>query len=92
MKEELINQIKSLSNDLDKLYSDKVSFRNHCYLRIAYDNTCSNKWDLVVSRPFVKNATLLQLNTSLDYLLRYKNDFTTLISDNIKSLKYRKKL
>lgn len=92
MKEELINQIKSLSNDLDKLYSDKVSFRNHCYLRIAYDNTCGDKWDLVVNRPFIKNATLLQLTISLSYLLRYKNDFTTLISDNTKSLQYRKKI
>lgn len=91
-RESLINQIKLLSNDLDKLYIDKVSFRNHCYLRIAYDNTCGNKWDLIVEKPFIKNATLLQLTTSLDYLIKYKNNFVTVMSDNDLSLQYRKKL
>lgn len=90
-KKELVNQIKGLSNYLDKLYNSRTNFRNHCYLRIAYDNTCGGKWDLLVSKPFVDNATTDQLATALDYLNRYKDDFTCLITDNKKSLKFRNK-
>lgn len=90
-KEDLKNQIKSLSNYLDKLYNSRTSFRNHCYLRIAYDNTCNNKWDLLVNKPFVDNATTDQLTTALDHLNRYKDDFTCLLTDNKKSLKFRNK-
>lgn len=90
-KKELINQIKSLSNYLDGLYESKTNFRNHCYLRIAYDNTCGGKWDLLVNKPFVDNATPVQLTTAVEYLNRYKNDFEVLVSDNKKSLNFRKR-
>lgn len=92
MKTDIVNEIKEVSNYLDKLYAKHTSFRNHCYLRIAYDNTCNRKWDEVVQKPFVKNATELQLNASLKYLVKYKDDFTALLSDNQKSLKLRGKL
>jgi hypothetical protein len=91
-KEELVYQIKIVSNYLDKLYANKTRFRNHCYLRIAYDNTCNNKWDIVVHKPYIKNATEIQLNTTLQYLNKYKYDFNEVLSDNHKSLKFRNKI
>lgn len=91
LQERLANEIKSLAMLLDQYYSDKTSFRNHCYLRIAYDNTCSDKWDNVVKKPFIKNANLSQLVTSLEKLRKYKNNFELLISDNKKSLKFRQR-
>lgn len=91
LQERLANEIKSLAMLLDKHYTDKTSFRNHCYLRIAYDNTCSDKWDNVVEKPFIKNASLPQLVSSLKNLKKYQQDFEVLVSDNKKSLNFRQK-
>ena len=86
----LIKEIIKLSNLLDKQYYAQGRFRNHCYLRIAYDKVCNDKWDLQVKRPFIENAPVIKLNQALDYLKQYKVDYSILIEDNIQSLRYRK--
>ena len=86
---ELISEIKRLSNLLDNRYKNELNFRNHCYLRIAYDNITSDKWDTKVTRPFVKNATILQLQFAIDLLNKYLYDKLILLSDNDKSLNFR---
>ncbi len=90
-KNTLIASIKKLSNELDTHYGAELNFRNHCYLRIAYDATIAKKWDLVIKRPFTKYANEIQLQKVIDLLLIYKTDTTKLLQDNEKSLNYRKK-
>ena len=86
---ELISEIKRLSNLLDDQYKNELNFRNHCYLRIAYDNITDDKWDNKVAKPFVKNATNLQIQYAIDLLHKYVSDKLILLSDNDKSLEYR---
>ena len=43
-----------LANELENIYHN-LNFKNHCYLRIAYDNTIDAKWDTVINRPFTIN-------------------------------------
>ena len=90
-KNMLISTIKRLSNELDLQYSAELNFRNHCYLRIAYDNIVGNKWDVVIKRPFTKYATNNQLQNAAAALLLYKSDKKKLLTDNEKSLGFRKK-
>ena len=90
-KNMLISTIKRLSNELDLQYSAELNFRNHCYLRIAYDNIVDNKWDVVIKRPFTKYATDNQLQNAAAALLLYKSDKKRLLTDNEKSLGFRKK-
>lgn len=85
----LVNEIKRLSNLLDVQYSNELNFRNHCYLRIAYDNTTQDKWDNKVAKPFVKYATNLQLQNTVKLLNIYLSDKLILLSDNDKSLNFR---
>ena len=87
----LIATIKKLSNELDTHYSAELNFRNHCYLRIAYDATIAKKWNLVIKRPFTKYASEIQLQNAIDLLLVYKFDKKKLLKDNEKSLEFRKK-
>ena len=87
----LIANIKQLSNELDSQYNGELNFRNHCYLRIAYDNTVNNKWDIVVKKPFTKYANEHQLETALNFLKLYLSDKKRLINDNEISLAFRKK-
>ena len=79
-----------LANELEKQYPD-LNFRNHCYLRIAYDNAVDAKWDTVISRPFTAKASLTQVNTANWFLSLYKTDKYLLLEHNKISLKYRKK-
>ncbi len=88
-KTALISEIKRLSNLLDKQYNNELNFRNHCYLRIAYDNTTNEKWDNKVAKPFVKYAKNEQLQNAVDLLNIYLSDKLTLLSDNEKSLNFR---
>ncbi len=74
-----------LSNSLDKQYYAQGRFRNHCYLRIAYDKVCND-----VKRPFIEHAPVIKLHQALEYLQKYKVDYSILIEDNIQSLSYRK--
>ena len=86
------NEIIRLSNLLDEQFAEELSFRNHCYLRIAYDNTVKNKWDNVIQKPFNKNATDVQLKNALLLLNSYVSNKKLLLKHNISSLQFRKKL
>jgi hypothetical protein len=79
-----------LANDLQKQYID-LNFRNHCYLRIAYDNAVHSKWDTVVDRPFIANANLIQLTRAKWFLGLYKTDKELLLQHNKISLTFRNK-
>jgi hypothetical protein len=80
-----------IANILEKQYPS-FNFRNHCYLRIAYDNAVLAKWDNVVSRPFAKNASVYFKVVANENLKMYLEDKGLLIEHNQNSLKYRKKL
>ena len=88
-KIKFIDEIKKLSNFLDKKYSSELNFRNHCYLRIAYDNVTGDRWDKQVSKPFVKYATMAQLESVIKKLNIYTSDKLVLIADNDNSLIFR---
>ena len=90
-KNKLIEQVKKLSNELDVQYNTELNFRNHCYLRIAYDTTVNDKWDAIIKRPFTKYATEIDLLKAITFLETYKKDKNVLIKDNDKSLIFRKK-
>ena len=87
----LRKEIIRLSNQLDEQFAKELEFRNHCYLRIAYDNTVKNKWDIIVNRPFTKNATEEQLKNALLLLNKYVTDKQLLFSHNDLSLGFREK-
>lgn len=91
LQKQIALEIIELSNFLDSQYRAKSNFRNHCYLRIAYDKATESKWDLTIQRPFVENADLKILSLALESLRSYKTDFSALLVDNQKSLTYRKK-
>ena len=86
------NEIIRLSNFLDAHYASELNFRNHCYLRIAYDNTINNKWDNVVAKPFIKNASEDQLNSVVGLLKNYTINKDLLIKHNLLSLAFRQKI
>ena len=87
----LVEEIKRMSNLLDTHYANKLNFRNHCYLRIAYDAVVQDKWDVKVNKPFVKYATENQLENALALLNTYFTDKQHLLADNEKSLLFREK-
>ena len=79
-----------LANELEKQYTD-LNFKNHCYLRIAYDNVVGTKWDTVISKPFTKMAIIEQVNKASELLMSYKTNKELLLEHNKISLTYRKK-
>ena len=83
-------EIKRLSNTLEKQFETQLNFKNHCYLRIAYDNTANNKWDNVIAKPFIKNANEMQLKNAVFLLNKYTSDKELLLKHNLKSLGFRK--
>ena len=87
----VIAEIKRISNELETQYSVELNLRNHCFLRIAYDATFQNKWDLKIKRPFTKYANENQLQSAIDLLSIYKFDKKRLLEDNKRSLDFRKK-
>lgn len=87
---QLADDIIVLSNVLDKQYDKALNFRNHCYLRIAFDVTVNNKWDTKVEKPFIKYASEAQLQSALALLRGYLLDKQLLLIDNEKSLAFRK--
>lgn len=87
----LVLEIKKLSNELDSFYSKTFFFRNHCYLRIAYDSVVSDVWNKKIKRPFINNADNNQLNKVVLLLNEYKVNKEKLLFDNNKSLTYRNK-
>ena len=66
-----------------------LNFDNHCYLRIALDNTLGVKWDTKISRPAYRNLTMEQLNSVIHLLRRYFYDEALLLQHNTRSLEYR---
>lgn len=87
---QLATDITVLSNVLDGHYTEELNFRNHCYLRIAFDVTVNNKWDTKVGKPFTKYASEAQLQNALALLKGYLIDNQLLLIDNEKSLAFRK--
>ena len=88
-RREIISKIKHLSNELDKLYENELNFRNHCYLRIAFDASIGDKWDLQIKRPFVQYASKNLLEKVLFSLNEYVSNKQLLLSNNNESLLYR---
>jgi len=86
---QLAFEITVLANVLDKHYNKELNFRNHCYLRIAFDATVNNKWDTKVEKPFTKYASEAQLQNALALLRGYLLDKQLLLIDNEKSLAFR---
>jgi len=86
---QLAFDITVLSNVLDKHYKKELNFRNHCYLRIAFDATVNNKWDTKVGKPYTKYASEAQLQNALALLKGYLLDKQLLLMDNEKSLAFR---
>jgi hypothetical protein len=82
--------IAQLANELEGIYPD-LNFKNHCYLRIAYDNAVDGKWDTLVNKPFTANSSLEQRYTAASFLKMYKTDKYLLLEHNKISLTYRKK-
>lgn len=88
----LLLEINSLANHLDALYRKELNFRNHCYLRIAFDMVIGDKWDTKINRPFLKNASETQLENVVVLLKSYTTEKRNLQTDNTKSLAYRLKV
>ena len=78
-----------IANGLEKQYTD-LNFKNHCYLRIAYDNAVSGKWDTLVNRPFTKNASTFYIHEANLFLCSYITNKNLLLQHNKISLEYRK--
>lgn len=74
---------------LAEQYAD-LNFDNHCYLRIALDNTIGAKWDTKIPRPAYKHLSIKQLDKVLNLLRQYQMDKTVLLIHNQISLDYRK--
>lgn len=77
-----------LGNQLPQIYKH-LNLDNHCYWRIALDNTLSTKWRDVVTSPAYKNISEEQLNHVIHLLERYKDDERLLLEHNRVSLAYR---
>ena len=84
------NAYLGLPEELAAKYPD-LNFDNHCYLRIALDNTLGAKWDSQITRPAYKNLDGSQLNEVRELLRKYKEDRELLLRHNAKSLGFRKK-
>lgn len=81
---------EGLPEKLAQQYS-KLSFENHCYLRIALDNVFNTKWDTVISRPAYKHLSEQQRKNVVKLLKSYQEDKSLLLRHNALSLQYRKK-
>ncbi|MEM6720792.1 MAG: hypothetical protein AAF611_15790 [Bacteroidota bacterium] len=81
---------QGLPEKLAKKYT-YLSFENHCYLRIALDNTLHAKWDRILQKPAYKHLNATQLKHVVQLLKRYDADESLLKRHNTISLNYRKK-
>lgn len=79
-----------LGNQLPTIHKH-LNFDNHCYWRIALDNTLSAKWKDVVPAPAYRNISEEQLNHVIHLLKSYKEDEQLLLEHNRVSLAYRGK-
>jgi hypothetical protein len=64
------------SRDLRELafLEDWPITEEHCLRRVAYDQAVRARWDDVVDRPFVENATVAQLRRATAVCSRMKHD------------------
>jgi len=81
---------QNLPEKLPKIYPE-LNFDNHCYLRIALDNTFSAKWDIKINRPAYKNLNDNQLEEVLKLLQQYQTKKDLLLEHNQNSLIWRRK-
>jgi hypothetical protein len=73
------------------LHYPNLNFDNHCYWRIALDNTLQAKWKDKIPAPAYKNITEEQLDFVIHLLKSYQNDEQLLLDHNKISLGYRGK-
>jgi len=73
------------------LHYPHLNFDNHCYWRIALDNTLFAKWKDVVPPPAYRNISEEQLDFVIHLLNTYKQDEQLLLEHNRISLGYRGK-
>jgi hypothetical protein len=85
---ELEQTYLQLGNLIEKKYPI-LSFKNHCYWRIANDNACQTKWDTIVNRPYYKNASKDQLKKSINILQEIFANRNVILEYNKQSLNYR---
>ena len=90
-REYLEKEYKRVSNELGNSGVIK-RFQNHCYLRMANDLATASKWTDVVNKPFVKNATDIQLQKSVETLWEMQYDLESIDILNMYSLFKRNKL
>jgi hypothetical protein len=89
MKQTAFNTIyESLPDQLVSHYKE-LTFENHCYLRIALDNTFQNKWDSKIKAPAYKYLNEKQLSDVLSLLKRYLVHKEVLIQHHKNSVKWR---
>lgn len=80
----------NLGNQLPNKYRH-LNFDNHCYWRIALDNTLFAPWKTVVPPPAYRNITEEQLDFVIHLLKSYMEDEQLLLAHNAISLGYRGK-
>jgi len=88
---EYYHTYQNLPEKLTKKYAD-LNFQNHCYLRIALDNTFQAKWDTKIKKPAYKNLNKEELSKVIILLKAYFDDKELLLKHNLNSLRFRGKL
>lgn len=84
-------QYFDLGNELVNRYP-LLQLDNHCYWRIALDNTLGGKWKDQIPSPAYKHLTDEQLDYVIHLLKSYKTNQQLLFDHNQISLRYRGKI
>jgi hypothetical protein len=86
---DLQNRYFVLGNELESRYPH-LNFKNHCYWRIALDNTVQAKWDQRIKRrPAYLNLSNDQLKRVVILLEEYLQNQELLLMHNQTSLRFR---
>ncbi len=80
---------QNLPEKLAEQYKD-LNFDNHCYLRIALDNTLKTRWDTLIKKPAYKNLNAEQLEQVVEHLRLYQQSEKLLFEHHQNSLDWRK--
>lgn len=88
-EETLVEKYFILAKKLEKTYPE-TEFKDHCFWRIALDNTLKNQWNEVIERPAYEHLSLIQLQKVIHKLESYLKDKGLLLDDNQRSLNYRR--
>ncbi len=67
----------------------ELPFDDHCYLRIALDNTLGAKWDSKIRKPAYLHLSERKLSTVLSYFKTYFEDKGLLLEHHGRSLNFR---